>query len=90
MKARAQAYENIKSGLTQTACEYAEWIQVVHHDIQCHTFVKTLPLFHKVNGNYSNGILNHGINSTMQVQTSENSLDYLCSTVLNGLNVRMA
>jgi len=90
MKTRAQAYENIKSGLTQTAREYAEWIQVVHHYIQCRTFVKTLPLFHKVNGNYSNAILNHGINSTMQVHVSENSLDYLCSTVLNGLNVRMA
>jgi hypothetical protein len=90
MKARAQAYENIKTGLTQTARKYAEWIQMVHHYIQCHTFVKTLPLFHKVNENYSNAIQNHGINSTMQVQVSENSLDYLCSTVLNGLNVRMA
>ena len=34
MKARAQAYENIKTGLTQTVREYAGWIQVVHHYIQ--------------------------------------------------------
>ena len=52
-------------------------------------FVMPLPLFHKVKVNYSNAILNHGLNSTMQVQVSEDSLDYLCSTVWNGLNVRM-
>ena len=89
MKARAQAYENIKSCITQRVCEFAGWIQVVHHYIQCHTFVKKLPLFYKVKGNYSNAILNHGLNSTMQVQVPEDSLDYLCSTEWNGLNVRM-